>query len=309
MFKFIRRCCLEIHALLHSYLLLRSFPLLYRSSKCYLSVQLDTDLIGRLHLQVDAASARQAVLRGTVANNKRAPPVIRALKVEHLTLNPTTPNEFRVELPDDPATSTFSGGGGALRGQRKAVEKPATIEGGAVINVPIFLTEGGSILEDATAINILSASKVLSTEIGEKQKIAEETEVKIDEARNGYKPVAYRTSVLYFCIALLADRGLLAYDAPVARYWPEFGAHGKGSVTVAQLMRHQAGVFALNETVALADLAESARPRFSALLADQKRARLAGRGGSRPCAGPSAAFDTPQSSTTPACTARSEKLG
>ena len=101
----------------------------YASQKCYLSVQLDTDLIGRLHLNVDAASARQAVLRGTVANNKRAPPVIRALKVEHLTLNPTTPNEFRVELPDDPATSTFSGGGGALRGQRKAVEKPASNRG------------------------------------------------------------------------------------------------------------------------------------------------------------------------------------
>ena len=35
----------------------------YASQKCYLSVQLDTDLIGRLHLNVDAASARQAVLR------------------------------------------------------------------------------------------------------------------------------------------------------------------------------------------------------------------------------------------------------
>ena len=65
--------------------------------------------------------------------------------------------------------------------------------------------EGGSILEDATAINILSASKKLSTEISEKQKIADETEIKIDEARNGYKPVAYRTSLLFFCIALLAD--------------------------------------------------------------------------------------------------------
>ena len=63
----------------------------------------------------------------------------------------------------------------------------------------------GNILEDEGAINILSASKVLSTEIAEKQKIADETEIKIDQARNGYKPVAYRTSVLYFCIALLAD--------------------------------------------------------------------------------------------------------
>ena len=73
---------------------------------------------------------RQAVLRGMRSQTINVPPpVIRALKVEHLTLNPTTPNEFRVELPDDPATSTFSGGGGALRGQRKAVDKPATNRG------------------------------------------------------------------------------------------------------------------------------------------------------------------------------------
>ena len=93
----------------------------YAPAKCYLSVQLDTDLIGRLHLKVDAASARQAVLRGVVTGGKRAPPIIRALKVEHVTLNPNSPNEFRVELPDDPQTRTFSGGGGALRGQRKPV--------------------------------------------------------------------------------------------------------------------------------------------------------------------------------------------
>jgi len=46
---------------------------------------------------------------------------------------------------------------------------------------------------------------VLGNEIAEKQKIADETEIKIDQARNGYKPVAYRTSLLYFCIALLSD--------------------------------------------------------------------------------------------------------
>ena len=67
------------------------------------------------------------------------------------------------------------------------------------------LSGEGNILEDATAINILGAAKVLGNEIAEKQKIAEETEIKIDEARNGYKPNAYRTSLLYFCIALLAD--------------------------------------------------------------------------------------------------------
>ena len=67
------------------------------------------------------------------------------------------------------------------------------------------LSGEGNILEDATAINILGAAKVLGNEIAEKQKIAEETEVKIDEARNGYKPNAYRTSLLYFCIAMLSD--------------------------------------------------------------------------------------------------------
>ena len=40
----------------------------------------------------------------------------------------------------------------------------------------------------------------------------------------------------------LADRELLDYDAPVAEYWPEFGAHGKHRVTVRQLLSHQAGL-------------------------------------------------------------------
>ena len=29
-----------------------------------------------------------------------------------------------------------------------------------------------------------------------------------------------------------AERGLVEYDAPMARYWPEFAAKGKGGVTV-----------------------------------------------------------------------------
>jgi CubicO group peptidase (beta-lactamase class C family) len=41
---------------------------------------------------------------------------------------------------------------------------------------------------------------------------------------------------------LLADRGLVQYDAPVAKYWPAFAANGKSDVTVAQAMSHQAGL-------------------------------------------------------------------
>jgi CubicO group peptidase (beta-lactamase class C family) len=41
---------------------------------------------------------------------------------------------------------------------------------------------------------------------------------------------------------LLADRGALDFDRPVADYWPEFAANGKAAVTTAQLMSHSAGL-------------------------------------------------------------------
>jgi CubicO group peptidase (beta-lactamase class C family) len=41
---------------------------------------------------------------------------------------------------------------------------------------------------------------------------------------------------------LLADRGVLSYDAPVAKYWPAFAAAGKRDITVAQAMSHQCGL-------------------------------------------------------------------
>eukprot|EP00756_Hemistasia_phaeocysticola_P055149 Hpha_TRINITY_DN31068_c0_g1::TRINITY_DN31068_c0_g1_i1::g.64010::m.64010 len=52
-------------------------------------------------------------------------------------------------------------------------------------------------------------------------------------------------------VAVLADRGLLEYDAPISKYWPEFGAAGGGRelITVAQLMRHQAGLSAPPEPI------------------------------------------------------------
>lgn len=43
-------------------------------------------------------------------------------------------------------------------------------------------------------------------------------------------------------LAKLASEGLLDYDAPLAALWPEFGAHGKDKVTIAQTLAHQAGV-------------------------------------------------------------------
>ncbi len=41
---------------------------------------------------------------------------------------------------------------------------------------------------------------------------------------------------------VLAERGLFGYDTPVVDLWPEFGAHGKHSVTVRHVLTHSAGV-------------------------------------------------------------------
>lgn len=47
-------------------------------------------------------------------------------------------------------------------------------------------------------------------------------------------------------VAMCVERGLLDYDAPVATYWPEFAAAGKGDATVAQLLSHQLGLFTVD---------------------------------------------------------------
>lgn len=43
-------------------------------------------------------------------------------------------------------------------------------------------------------------------------------------------------------IHVLADRGLVSYDEPVATYWPEFAARGKEAVTLRDVLSHRAGL-------------------------------------------------------------------
>lgn len=69
----------------------------------------------------------------------------------------------------------------------------------------VLSSSEGNILEDETAIQILSSSKILANTINEKQAIAEKTEIKIDEIRIGYAPIAAHSSMLFFCIADLAN--------------------------------------------------------------------------------------------------------
>jgi CubicO group peptidase (beta-lactamase class C family) len=84
-----------------------------------------------------------------------------------------------------------------------------------------------------------------------------------DEARG--EPWAEDTATVVFSctkgvmstlVARLVEDGLLDYEAPVARYWPEFAAAGKGAVTVADALSHRAGLSALRVPLRTEDLAD-----------------------------------------------------
>jgi CubicO group peptidase (beta-lactamase class C family) len=47
---------------------------------------------------------------------------------------------------------------------------------------------------------------------------------------------------LALAMHMLADRGRLDFEAPVARYWPEFAQNGKGGVLVRHILTHTAGL-------------------------------------------------------------------
>ena len=53
---------------------------------------------------------------------------------------------------------------------------------------------------------------------------------------------------------LLADRGALDFEAPVAKYWPEFAQNGKDNITTAQLMSHSSGLSGWEEKISVDDL-------------------------------------------------------
>jgi CubicO group peptidase (beta-lactamase class C family) len=52
--------------------------------------------------------------------------------------------------------------------------------------------------------------------------------------------------VAAIALAMLVDRGLVDYDDLVVDHWPEFGQHGKDQATIAQLVSHQCGLYAVD---------------------------------------------------------------
>jgi CubicO group peptidase (beta-lactamase class C family) len=66
-------------------------------------------------------------------------------------------------------------------------------------------------------------------------------------------------TMLALSALILADRGDLDLDAPVARYWPEFAAAGKERVLVRHLLSHTAGLPEFDPPVAVEDLYDWAK--------------------------------------------------
>lgn len=60
-------------------------------------------------------------------------------------------------------------------------------------------------------------------------------------------------AVSALCIAMLVDRGHLAYDDLVIKYWPEFGKYGKDKITIQWILSHMAGLAYLDAPISLED--------------------------------------------------------
>lgn len=89
----------------------------------------------------------------------------------------------------------------------------------------------------------------------------EDTMVLVNSATKGFAAMT---------LAVAHSRGWLDYDERVCTYWPEFAQQGKESITVRQLLAHQAGLFAIDEPVDLQVIADL--DRLAEVLARQKPA-------------------------------------
>ncbi|WP_231975705.1 serine hydrolase domain-containing protein, partial [Mycobacterium sp. E2462] len=58
------------------------------------------------------------------------------------------------------------------------------------------------------------------------------------------------------CVHQLADRGDLDLQAPVARYWPEFGQAGKEDITLAMVLSHRSGLIGPDAPLSWEDVAD-----------------------------------------------------
>ncbi|KAJ3195453.1 Dynein heavy chain 2, axonemal [Irineochytrium annulatum] len=69
----------------------------------------------------------------------------------------------------------------------------------------LLSTAQGSLLDDEKLVNTLQSSKSIAEDVTQQLVISEQTEKRIDAAREGYRPCAQRASILYFVLNDLAS--------------------------------------------------------------------------------------------------------
>uniref|UniRef100_A0A1I8EN62 Beta-lactamase n=1 Tax=Wuchereria bancrofti TaxID=6293 RepID=A0A1I8EN62_WUCBA len=75
-------------------------------------------------------------------------------------------------------------------------------------------------------------------------------------------------SICAICFAMLIDRGLVAYEDLVTKYWPEFGQNDKEEITIETLLSHQGGLAYVDKMIEEADIRDWRR--MSKIFEDQK---------------------------------------
>ena len=60
-------------------------------------------------------------------------------------------------------------------------------------------------------------------------------------------------SIAAIVVAMMVEKGLLEYDQKVDHYWPEFGQNEKSKITLADVLRHEAGMTDFNHTFKKSD--------------------------------------------------------
>ena len=126
-----------------------------------------------------------------------------------------------------------------------------------------FVADGWSEVADAFAHNIDNRE-----DIGAGVSVFHKGKCVVDIAggffdKEATKPYTLDTLQLVFsttkgvvatAVAICVERGLLSYEEPVSLFWPEFAAHGKENVTVAQLLSHQAGLYTVEGELSFEEL-------------------------------------------------------
>ena len=72
--------------------------------------------------------------------------------------------------------------------------------------------------------------------------VADETTGRKVDAETLFNVFSVTKAITGTALHIQAERGLVSYDAPIARYWPEFAAQGKHNATVTDALSHRTGL-------------------------------------------------------------------